>query len=448
MFRIRKKRIVLILILLAIVVFYATVFLGISFQSTPKTVKFSSFKAKQVQLRFSPDVKPQAQPKKNGFKSFPSETKISSHEVNSADKRIKVEFMEQTKEKELNFSEKDKRLLSKYSASHGEGEYLIPTVIQKPVSGDRNVETYNKTTDEDKLSSPFEENDINQSQIAIENADIRRGFDGKNASYCHLPFKYGQMCPKSYTQLGGICRMFNKSAFYCPDIRFRADNPHRQGQLITTRMLKIFDLVCKKHNISYWLTGGTLLGAARHKGNIPWDTDNDVEITLQDYIKFFQTAAKDLPEDVFFQNSISDPALGPSNPAEKAALAHDVVGLYRRSWNPRLRDPKSCYRYCIKEGCSWHDGMMIDIFVQETKDPGIFPLKQMEFEGFLFPVPNNWRSQLEKLYHSNFLQVPEKEKNRKPVDFPDTQHSCDELKVTGYFWKYVKNFFQTIMFLK
>lgn len=425
----RRKRTILILILLAIVVFYATVFLGILPQNNSKTAKFSFIYAKQVR-RISPDVKPQVQPKKNGLKSFPSEMKISNHEVSSADKRSQVETVGHTKEKRLFFSQKNEsksQLMSKYSTkhnTHAEGEYSTPNVIQKPVSGERNVEA----SAEDKLSIPLEEYIIHGSEIAVENRDIRRGFDGSNSNYCHLPFKYGQMCPKSYTELGGVCRMLNISEFYCPDIRFRADNPHRQGQLITTRMMKIFDLVCKKHNISYWLTGGTLLGAARHKGNIPWDTDNDVEIFLEDYIKFFQIAAKDLPEDIFFQNSISDRALRPPNDAEAAKLTHKAVGIYRRQWNPRLRDPKSCYTYCIKHGCSWHDGMMIDIFVKETKDPENFPLKQMEFEGFLFPVPNNWRSQLEKLYHSNFMRVPENEKDRKPVDFPDTKHSCDELK--------------------
>ena len=38
-------------------------------------------------------------------------------------------------------------------------------------------------------------------------------------------------------------------------------------------LLQSFDTVCKKHDIDYWLDYGTLLGAIRHQGFIPWDTD-------------------------------------------------------------------------------------------------------------------------------------------------------------------------------
>jgi len=44
------------------------------------------------------------------------------------------------------------------------------------------------------------------------------------------------------------------------------------------QMLKDFDQICAQHNIHYWLTAGTLLGAVRHQGLIPWDDDIDVEL--------------------------------------------------------------------------------------------------------------------------------------------------------------------------
>ena len=52
--------------------------------------------------------------------------------------------------------------------------------------------------------------------------------------------------------------------------------------------------------------------AARHQGFIPWDVYSDIQMRLDDYVKFFQVAAKDLPPKIFFLNSISDPAF-PSN---------------------------------------------------------------------------------------------------------------------------------------
>lgn len=53
-------------------------------------------------------------------------------------------------------------------------------------------------------------------------------------------------------------------------------------------LLKIIDNICKKKNISYWIDGGTLLGAVRHKGFIPWDDDIDVCLSPNEYNKLIK----------------------------------------------------------------------------------------------------------------------------------------------------------------
>lgn len=54
--------------------------------------------------------------------------------------------------------------------------------------------------------------------------------------------------------------------------------------------------ICDKYNIKYFMIAGTLLGAVRHKGFIPWDDDLDIGMLRNDYNRFIKLAAKDLKE--------------------------------------------------------------------------------------------------------------------------------------------------------
>ena len=73
-------------------------------------------------------------------------------------------------------------------------------------------------------------------------------------------------------------------------------------------ILVFFDQFCKERNIQYSLSGGTLLGAVRHKGFIPWDDDVDVLMTRENYEAFLKACEKgELPGQFFMQTIHSDP---------------------------------------------------------------------------------------------------------------------------------------------
>ena len=74
----------------------------------------------------------------------------------------------------------------------------------------------------------------------------------------------------------------------------------RELQLTELEMIVEVDRICHKNGIKYSLDGGTLLGAVRHKGFIPWDDDVDLIFTRAEYNKFFDACEKDLDKDRFF----------------------------------------------------------------------------------------------------------------------------------------------------
>jgi len=71
-------------------------------------------------------------------------------------------------------------------------------------------------------------------------------------------------------------------------------------------MLKEFDRVCRKNDIKYAIWGGTLLGAVRHKGFIPWDDDVDVVMLREEYEKFKKITKQLDPELCYFQDNDTD----------------------------------------------------------------------------------------------------------------------------------------------
>lgn len=71
-------------------------------------------------------------------------------------------------------------------------------------------------------------------------------------------------------------------------------------------MLAEFDRVCEKYGLRYCADGGTLLGAVRHEGFIPWDDDIDVVMPRPDYEKLKEVSADEFSKPFFLQNIYTD----------------------------------------------------------------------------------------------------------------------------------------------
>lgn len=116
----------------------------------------------------------------------------------------------------------------------------------------------------------------------------------------------------------------------------------KQLQQIELNMLKIFIEICEKEKLHYYLLGGTLLGAVRHKGFIPWDDDIDVGMPRRDYEIFLSVAKKYLPTYYFLQTPYTDKEY----PLPFA----------------KIKDSRTIYKERPYRNLNMHHGVWIDIF--------------------------------------------------------------------------------------
>lgn len=123
---------------------------------------------------------------------------------------------------------------------------------------------------------------------------------------------------------------------------------------ITSKELKLLELeiakavkkVCDENNIDYFIIGGTLLGAVRHKGFIPWDDDMDIGMTTNNYEKFIEVAKSKLDERFFIQTSQTDPNY--YNVFAKVRLRH--THMFEK----------------VTEDLGIEDGIFVDIFPYDS----------------------------------------------------------------------------------
>ncbi len=113
--------------------------------------------------------------------------------------------------------------------------------------------------------------------------------------------------------------------------------------------------ICEKHSIDYFLCFGTLLGAVRHQGFIPWDDDIDIAMTYDNLIKFRKVCKTELDSNFFLQNENTEPNSG---------LTYDKV----RMNNTTLIAKKMASR-------DMHHGIAIDIYPLYNVPDGSFKRK-------------------------------------------------------------------------
>lgn len=213
----------------------------------------------------------------------------------------------------------------------------------------------------------------------------------------------------------------------------------RQLQQCDTVLLAIFDKLCRKYGLTYWLDGGTLLGAYRHKGFIPWDDDSDVTMPREEMNRVIPLMKNDAEG---YGLTISTASLHPlrcliiSYQKEKTGVWLDIFPLdHYITDDSKETVSQKVYQYYqffwknLNKSAEYLTAKKKDIFssskygeyhyllgaleqwVGQTKtyiyeEKIIFPIKRIQFEGFEFNVPNDTNAYLTSLYDKDYMKFP------------------------------------------
>lgn len=234
--------------------------------------------------------------------------------------------------------------------------------------------------------------------------------------------------------------------------------------------------VCDENNIKYFIMFGTLLGAVRHKGFIPWDDDIDIAMMREDYIKFLEIAPKKLRPKFFLDNIDNNKKwylhfskvknkntifeeeasvgfdgaknifvdifpidfINDDHFSKKVIFKEKIVAflssIMRTKTFNRVESKKALFaskfisnetaiklinKVCISKKrtdnvvyYSWH---LSNCFLAPYNY--FFPLKKIEFEGKKYYAPGNYKNVLTHLYGEDYMELPPVEKRRthKPI---------------------------------
>ncbi len=213
----------------------------------------------------------------------------------------------------------------------------------------------------------------------------------------------------------------------------------REVQIGDTWLLKIFHEVCKKNHLTYWLDYGTLLGAYRHGGFIPWDDDMDVAMPRKDYeraVKFLELELKQYG--IQAKEELNEPMarIGIGYKHNKTGIWLDIFpvddmnsSVPAVSAKMEMRKKMIKYRkYYLKKRFKisreemfsrrdeimhlsegdhkiWYHGQEFCIFQSIYDEKDIFPLTKVSFEQMEFWAPNNIEKYL-KLTYGDYMKFP------------------------------------------
>jgi len=177
---------------------------------------------------------------------------------------------------------------------------------------------------------------------------------------------------------GAISERFLQPETICD---FYVDGKRKKIWAIQLDLLKEFQRVCNSHSIKYMACGGTILGAVRHQGFIPWDDDIDVMMSRSEYDRFCQIAPSEFKHPYFFQTAATDPGY---------LIRHAKI---RNNCTADFSMGFSKYR----DKCKFNQGIFIDLFPLDN-----IPDSLEERSSFFSLLWNTWGKVWKQITYVNY----------------------------------------------
>lgn len=179
----------------------------------------------------------------------------------------------------------------------------------------------------------------------------------------------------------------------------------RQVQLIQLELISEVDRICKKMNICYNMVGGTMLGAVRHKGYIPWDDDADIGFLREEYEKFRAACKAELNHAKFYFQD-----------------CRDTEG-YRWGYG-KLRRKGTEFVRLQQEFMPYEQGIAIDLMPFDNVPDAEIPRRIHMFKCFLYRKifwsavgRKSEHNRIKRLVYQMLYCIPEKEIKRSYQKF-------------------------------
>jgi hypothetical protein len=203
-----------------------------------------------------------------------------------------------------------------------------------------------------------------------------------------------------------------------PDRREAFATEHESCLYVMARMIAVFASIMEKYNLRGWfITHGTLLGAVRHGGFIPWDVDVDIVLPRSHLTLLRKVWRKEFPRDMYLQSEKTEPAFHMWIGNERGIRIKDRYSSFLdvtfdfRKKGKRIR------------GKPYHTGAHLDLIPMERKrkrsqlkvfhnffsHDDIYPLSAVCFENMVLPAPRYVDKFLRELYGPNYMEAPKRE---------------------------------------